>query len=93
MAEKKRRAKGGGSIRYIPDKKLWEARFVVGVDPGSGKPIRKSVYAKTEGQAMFNALVNHENAVKGVFYQNIEHESEVDVVLGDLREDTQENII
>ena len=49
-----------------------------------------SVYAKSEGQTMFNELVNHKDAVKGVFYQNIEHESQVDVVIGDLREDTQE---
>ena len=52
-----------------------------------------SVYAKSEGQKMFNELVNHKDAVSGVFYQNIEHESQVDVVIGDLREDTQEIII
>lgn len=28
--------------------RTWEARFVVGVDPGTGKDIRKSVYAKTQ---------------------------------------------
>lgn len=49
MAEKskKRRAKGEGNIRQRPNGS-WEARFVVGVDPGTGKDIRRSVYAKTQ---------------------------------------------
>lgn len=47
MAEKKRRARGEGSIRQRKDG-TWEARFVVGIDPGTGKDIRKSVYAKTQ---------------------------------------------
>ena len=47
MAEKKRRARGEGSIRQRKDG-TWEARFVTGVDPGTGKDIRKSVYAKTQ---------------------------------------------
>ena len=47
MAEKKRRARGEGSIRQRKDG-TWEARFVAGVDPGTGKDIRKSVYAKTQ---------------------------------------------
>lgn len=42
-----RAAAGAGSIRQRPDG-TWEARFVVGHDPGTGKPIRKSVYAKTQ---------------------------------------------
>lgn len=48
MAEKKkRRARGEGSIRQRKDG-TWEARFVTGVDPGTGKDIRKSVYGKTQ---------------------------------------------
>lgn len=47
MAEKKRRARGEGSIRQRKDG-TWEARFVIGIDPGTGKDIRKSVYAKTQ---------------------------------------------
>ena len=47
MAEKKRRARGEGSIRQRKDG-TWEARFVTGIDPGTGKEIRKSVYAKTQ---------------------------------------------
>lgn len=47
MAEKKRRARGEGSIRQRSNGS-WEARFVIGVDPGTGKDIRKSVYGKTQ---------------------------------------------
>ena len=47
MADKKRRARGEGSIRQRKDG-TWEARFVIGVDPGTGKDIRKSVYAKSQ---------------------------------------------
>lgn len=42
-----RAAQGAGSIRQRTDGS-WEARFVVGHDPGTGKAIRKSVYAKTQ---------------------------------------------
>lgn len=60
-----RAASGSGTIRQRPDG-TWEARFVVGHDPGTGKPIRKSVYAKTQKevrQRMAQAIVavdNHE---------------------------------
>lgn len=42
-----RAAQGSGSIRQRPDGS-WEARYVVGHDPGTGKAVRKSVYAKTQ---------------------------------------------
>lgn len=42
-----RAAQGAGSIRQRPDG-TWEARVTVGTDPGTGKPIRKSIYAKTQ---------------------------------------------
>lgn len=45
-----RAAQGAGSIRQRADG-TWEARFVAGHDPGTGKPIRKSVYAKTQKEA------------------------------------------
>mgnify|MGYP007102085423 CR=1 FL=1 len=32
----KRSPKGGGTIRYKPEKKIWEARFSVGHNPGTG---------------------------------------------------------
>lgn len=47
MAGKKRRARGEGSIRQRKDG-TWEARFVIGNDPGTGKEIRKSIYGKTQ---------------------------------------------
>ena len=52
-----------------------------------------SVYAKSEGQTMFNNLVNHADAVEGSFYKNIQHEEDAEVEIGKLREDTQEIII
>ena len=42
-----RGAQGGGNIRQRPDG-LWEARYTVGRDPGTGKQIQKSVYGKTQ---------------------------------------------
>lgn len=45
-----RAAQGAGSIRQRADG-TWEARFVAGHDSGTGKPIRKSVYAKTQKEA------------------------------------------
>ena len=42
-----RAAQGSGSIRQRADG-TWEARFIVGHDPGTGKPVRKSVYGKTQ---------------------------------------------
>ena len=42
-----RAAQGSGSIRQREDG-TWEARYVVGRDPGTGKQVRKSVYAKSQ---------------------------------------------
>ncbi len=48
MARKEtRNAQGGGNIRQRPNG-LWEARYTVGRDPGTGKQIQKSVYGKTQ---------------------------------------------
>lgn len=44
-----RAASGSGSIRQRPDG-TWEARLTVGTDSGTGKPIRKSVYGKTQAE-------------------------------------------
>ena len=43
-------AKGGGSIRQRKDG-LWEGRYTVGRDPGTGKQVRKSVYGQTQQEA------------------------------------------
>ena len=50
MPGNKRSARGGGSIRKRKDGR-WEARFIVGIDPGTGKDIRRSIYAATQKEA------------------------------------------
>lgn len=45
-----RAAAGAGSIRQRADGS-WEGRCVTGYDPGTGKPLRRSVYAKTQKEA------------------------------------------
>lgn len=42
-----RNASGAGSIRQRKDG-TWEARFTVGMNPATGKSVRKSVYGKTQ---------------------------------------------
>lgn len=42
-----RTANNAGSIRQRPDGR-WEARVTVGINPGTGKPIRKSIYGATQ---------------------------------------------
>ena len=42
-----RAAYGAGSIRQRPEG-LWEARVTVGSNPGTGKPIRRSIYGDTQ---------------------------------------------
>ncbi len=43
----KKASNGSGSIRQRSDGR-WEARYVVGIDPATGKSIRKSIYGKTQ---------------------------------------------
>ena len=43
----KKAANGAGSIRQRPDGR-WEARYITGINPGTGAYIRKSVYGKTQ---------------------------------------------
>lgn len=44
-----RNAQGGGSIRKRKDG-LWEARYTVGRNPGTGRQVQKSVYGKTQAE-------------------------------------------
>ena len=44
-----RRPQGDGTIRQRKDGR-WEARYTLGVDPGSGKQVQKSVYGKTQDE-------------------------------------------
>ncbi len=46
----KKRANGEGSIRKRKDGR-WEGRYTAGCDPVTGKPIHKSVLAKTQSEA------------------------------------------
>ena len=45
----KKRANGEGSIRKRKDGR-WEGRYTAGNDPTTGKPIHKSVLAKTQSE-------------------------------------------
>lgn len=67
MATKKRGANNGGTIRQRPDG-TWESRITLGTNPGTGKPLRKSFYGKTQKevrQKMTEAL----NALDNGTYQ------------------------
>lgn len=58
-----RTANNSGSIRQRTDG-TWEARVTVGVDPGTGKPVRRSFYGKTQKevkQKMVAALTAIDN--------------------------------
>ena len=46
-----RAAQGAGSIRQRPDGR-WEARYVAGHDPGTGKQIRRSIYGATQKEVL-----------------------------------------
>ena len=48
---KSRRASGEGNIRKRKDGK-WEARYTLGVHPGTGKQIRKSVYGNSQAEVV-----------------------------------------
>ena len=56
-----RAAQGSGSIRQRPDGR-WEARVTLGTDPGTGKPIRKSIYGDSQ-KAVRQALAQAVAAV------------------------------
>lgn len=45
--KKNKRSNGDGTIRQRKDG-TWEGRYTVGINPGNGKPIRKSIYGKTK---------------------------------------------
>lgn len=45
MAKKSRRGRNEGTIRWLEDKQLWQARYPIGVNE-KGKTIHKSIYGK-----------------------------------------------
>lgn len=54
MAEKKRRAKGSGSLRKVTKNGniYWEATVTVGYDPGTNKQIRRTFSGKKQGDVL-----------------------------------------
>ena len=46
-----RSAQGSGTVRQRPDGR-WEARYVAGHDPGTGKQIRRSIYGATQKEVL-----------------------------------------
>jgi len=51
----KRGAAGAGNIRHRSDGR-WEARYIVGHDPATGKLIRKSIYGKTQADVKIDPI-------------------------------------
>ena len=63
-----RNANGSGTIRQRKDG-IWEARFTVGIDPGTGKQIRKSVYGKTQKEVRQKMTAAQTEVDKGVYIE------------------------
>lgn len=62
-----RTASGTGSIRQRPDGR-WEGRLIVGYDPGTGKPIRRSIYGDTQ-KAVRQEMTSIQRALDNGTYQ------------------------
>lgn len=62
-----RTANNTGSIRQRANG-LWEARVITGIDPGTGKPIRKSVYGSKEKEVR-RKITEIQNALDNGTYQ------------------------
>lgn len=65
---RKRNASGAGSIRQRPDGR-WEARITVGTDPGTGKPIRRSIYGDTQKEVLTAMRDVQRNADDGLYIE------------------------
>ena len=63
-----KRANGDGSIRQRKDGS-WEARFITGTDPVTGKPIRKSISAKTKPEIAEKLRAATSARDKGDYYE------------------------
>ncbi|MBQ9851754.1 MAG: site-specific integrase [Ruminiclostridium sp.] len=61
-----RAAQGSGSIRQRPDGR-WEARVTIGTDPGTGKPIRRSIYGSTQNEVRKRMTEILRDLDKGVY--------------------------
>lgn len=63
-----RAAQGDGSIRQRPDG-LWEGRYTLGADPGTGKQRRKSVYAPTQAECRKKLREATEAVANGTYFE------------------------
>ena len=72
-----RSAKGAGTIRQRSDGR-WEARYVAGLDPKTGKQIRKSIYGTSQKEVR-QALTRKLCEVDEGFYMGLD----VDITLED----------
>lgn len=61
-----RSANGSGTIRQRPDGR-WEARVTVGTDPGTGKPVRKSIYGATQKEVRLKMQKTLVDVDEGVY--------------------------
>ena len=61
-----RAAAGAGSIRQRSDG-TWEARLTVGIDPGTGKPVRKSIYGRTQAEVRKKMTVTQQAIDSGTY--------------------------
>lgn len=66
--KKKRRGRNEGALRYIESKKLWEGRYVVGVDE-NGKSITKSIYSKKKSDVIIRMREALVALSKGVYIE------------------------
>ena len=62
----RKNAKGGGTIRQRANG-LWEARYTVGRDPGTGKQIQRSVYGSTQKEVRQKLAQITASIDKGVY--------------------------
>lgn len=63
-----KRANGDGSIRQRKDG-TWEGRYTVGINPGNGKPIRKSIYGKTKPEVAEKLRAITSAVDKGAYFE------------------------
>ena len=70
MPKKKanKRANGDGSLRQRANGS-WEGRVTLGIDPGSGKPIRKSFYGKTKDEVAAKIRAAAAEVDKGEYFE------------------------
>ena len=64
----KKNANGSGSIRQRPDGR-WEARYCVGVDPTTGKTIRRSIYGSSQAEVRKKLTEVLESLDKGAYVE------------------------